>query len=678
MSVRSSITSKILLFWILSVFAAIGLVGGLFLYSLNRYHENISRQLLLDAQRASIEFIRQREEHLQHIADSFAERGVVVATMNLLSRYQNPQNYQPLVYDVEKKKLANVLASLTGISNHYHAVVSDGEDRISAFYSYETVTDGVSLLNGFVSYEGGNPVLMGSAGRGLPHKPMDTTPTDLLFKNFPAEPGRYAYVTDHGIGLALRRPIVRLRSSGEAQLIGNIVIMDILDEAVFRDLSAQIGVQVRPILQEFHDVTVSNFSITSDDFFADLPILFGGSEHHVIRKSAESIAAFSAIPTEGGKPVPLAFSLPLNDLTTGVVAFRDSALWGTILFLLIMTPTGLIFFNRIIRKPLGVLMEGVQHVTDGRYGERFRLQTNDELGVLAQSFEKMSGMIKKREDDLEGMVRDRTAELSDRTGDLEREIKERKATQAQLIQSSKMATLGEMATGVAHELNQPLNIINMAAHNILRKARKGDVSAEFLSDKLNRISTQVERAAEIIDHMRIFGRKPGNVAEELDPINTVRSAFDMIGQQLKIANISVAIDHPETCSPVKGHRVQLEQVLLNLLGNARDAIFDNETAADKSIQITVVDDLAGGSVLITVQDTGGGIDEEALEHIFEPFFTTKEVGKGTGLGLSISYGIIEEMGGTIEACNVDGGCRFTITLPAVTDLPAQGEALGAP
>ncbi len=667
MRVRASITSKILFFWVFSVFAAIGLVGGLFLYSLNSYHENISRQLLLDAQQAAIEFIRQREEHLQKIADSFAERSIVVSTMNLLSKYQDPQNYQPLVYDAEKKKLSDMLASLTGISNNYQIVVTDGKGRTSSFLSHVTDEKGISRLSGHVSYEAGNPVLMGRKESDLSYGPIEVLPSDILLEGLPTEPGRYSYFTDHGIGLILQRPIIRKRQNKDAQFIGSIMIMDILDETVFRDLSAQVGVQVRPVLQEYHDFVVTDFAIDSDAFFDGLPVLFGGSEHHVVRKSAESIAGFSVIPTENGKPVPMVFSLPLDDLATGLVAFRDSALWGTLAFLVIMTPLGLVFFNRVIRKPLGSLMEGVRHVTDGRYGERIRVQTRDELGVLAQSFEEMSGMIKKREDDLEGLVRNRTAELSERTEELEKEIKERKTMQAQLIQSSKMATLGEMATGVAHELNQPLNIISMAAHNILRKARKGDLKDDFLTEKINRISLQIERAAEIIDHMRIFGRKPSAVTEELDPVATVHSAFDMIGQQLKLAGIKVNFDHPETCRAVKGHRVQMEQVLLNLLGNARDAINSNEKATGKSINIAVADDPVNDHILISVEDTGGGIDDEVLEHVFEPFFTTKEVGKGTGLGLSISYGIIEEMGGSIAVRNVDGGCRFNITLPTVAE-----------
>jgi len=241
------------------------------------------------------------------------------------------------------------------------------------------------------------------------------------------------------------------------------------------------------------------------------------------------------------------------------------------------------------------------------------------------------------------------------------DITEWKKAEVQLIQSSKLATLGEMATGVAHELNQPLNVIRMAADNAAARIGDGELDADYLRAKLERIGAQTERAAAIIDHMRMFGRKSMDNMTPFDPRETVDGAINMVGQQLRLSDIEVVLDLPETCRRVNGHAVQMEQVLLNLLANARDAIAANGGTERK---ITVaIDDGAADSVVVSVQDTGGGIARDALDRVFEPFYTTKEVGKGTGLGLSVSYGIIRDMGGVIEAVNVDGGARFTITLP---------------
>lgn len=242
------------------------------------------------------------------------------------------------------------------------------------------------------------------------------------------------------------------------------------------------------------------------------------------------------------------------------------------------------------------------------------------------------------------------------------DITENKQIQEQLIQSSKMATLGEMATGVAHELNQPLNVIRMAVHNIKRRSDQNKADPEYLTQKLDKVEKQVERAAAIIDHMRIFGRKPGEGKPQmLDAMKMVNGSLSLIGEQLRLSMIEVAVDGPENCRPFRGHQVQIEQVLLNLLTNARDALRDT-TEGGKHIGITVQD--SKEAISISIEDSGCGIEPEVLPRIFEPFYTTKEVGQGTGLGLSISYGIITDMGGSITAENIGDGARFVVTLPA--------------
>ncbi len=239
------------------------------------------------------------------------------------------------------------------------------------------------------------------------------------------------------------------------------------------------------------------------------------------------------------------------------------------------------------------------------------------------------------------------------------DITERKTIELQLMQSAKMATLGEMATGVAHELNQPLNVIRLAVNNIQRKSRKNETDPDYLNDKLDKVESQVERASAIIDHMRIFGRRADMTPSLLDPEKIVTSTLGLIGEQLRLAGIDVRVDAQEAYPGFLGHQVQVEQVFLNILGNARDQLRDRD--GEKRIDITISEE--DGNIQFAVDDTGGGIPSDHLPRIFEPFFTTKEIGAGTGLGLSISYGIIADMGGAIEASNTDKGARFTITLP---------------
>jgi signal transduction histidine kinase len=239
--------------------------------------------------------------------------------------------------------------------------------------------------------------------------------------------------------------------------------------------------------------------------------------------------------------------------------------------------------------------------------------------------------------------------------------RERKEATAQIIQSSKLATLGEMSTSVAHELNQPLNVIRMAAGNIRRRISKGTSDPEYLNGKLIRVEGQVARAAAIIDHMRMFGRVSLEDPIPIDSRTVVMNALDLTGAQLRMDGIEMVIELAEGGLFILGYAIQMEQVILNLLSNARDAMDGRDI---KKITVRVF----GGheDAHIILEDTGGGIPRDVLPHIFEPFYTTKEVGKGPSLGLSVSYDIIHDMNGAIVAKNIDDGARFTITLPSVS------------
>lgn len=239
------------------------------------------------------------------------------------------------------------------------------------------------------------------------------------------------------------------------------------------------------------------------------------------------------------------------------------------------------------------------------------------------------------------------------------DLTEQKQTNAQLIQASKLATLGEMSTGMAHELNQPLNVISLATSNLRFSIKKGKATSDNTLAKLDRIDGAVHRAASIIDHMRAYGRLAGEGLSEINVGDVVKGSCNLLSEQLKLANITLVNEVPEEGLMVKGNAIQLEQVLINLINNAKDAIREQSQPGE----ITVDSEVLAGRVLLRVTDNGGGIPDHVLPHIFEPFFTTKPVGKGTGLGGSISYGIVREMQGDIWVENVPGGAQITISLP---------------
>ena len=269
----------------------------------------------------------------------------------------------------------------------------------------------------------------------------------------------------------------------------------------------------------------------------------------------------------------------------------------------------------------------------------------------------------------------RVADLSSTNARLRTEIIERKEAQAQLVQASKLATLGEMASGIAHELNQPLTVVGMAAENSLLSIEEDGCDTEFLRGKLETIVRQKNRMGGIINHMRQFSRKDNSSLESFDPLEAVAGAVGLVGEQFRAVGVGLEQDLPATCRNVSGHAMQLQQVVLNLLTNARDAVLGKSAdsgagAYVPKVRVSVVGDKRRKTVLITVADNGGGIPEEALKRVFDPFFTTKTDGQGTGLGLSISYSIIDAMGGRLEAKNTDGGAVFRITLPVSVDEPA--------
>ncbi len=238
----------------------------------------------------------------------------------------------------------------------------------------------------------------------------------------------------------------------------------------------------------------------------------------------------------------------------------------------------------------------------------------------------------------------------------------------QLIQASKMATLGEMATGVAHELNQPLSVIKTASRFFMKKiGRKEPIHDEILLTMAGEIDSHVDRATKIINRMRQFGRKTDMILEKIDVNQILKKGWEILGQQLKARGIEVIWRLQDRLPGIMADPDRLEQVFINLLINARDAL---EAGGGRTVQtgdpkrITLETGLEKESVVVVISDTGIGIPQEHLERIFEPFFTTKSAGQGTGLGLSISYGIIRECGGEIMAApNPNGGARFIMRFP---------------
>ncbi len=232
-----------------------------------------------------------------------------------------------------------------------------------------------------------------------------------------------------------------------------------------------------------------------------------------------------------------------------------------------------------------------------------------------------------------------------------------------LYHEGRLASLGIMAAGIAHELNQPLNTIRVVADGFLfGKDENWKLTQDELFKGLEMMSRQVVRMSEVIHNIRNFAREDGDL--EFTDVNVnkaVENVFSMIGRQLEAHNIKVNINLEPNLPPVKAHLNRLEQVVMNLLVNSRQAL-DQCQYDTKSLWVKT--GTCEGPVFVEVGDNATGIPEDLLGKIFDPFFTTKEVGQGTGLGLSISRSIVTEFKGQISAFNNDeGGATFVVTLP---------------
>jgi histidine kinase len=254
------------------------------------------------------------------------------------------------------------------------------------------------------------------------------------------------------------------------------------------------------------------------------------------------------------------------------------------------------------------------------------------------------------------------------------DITKKLMAEQQLIQASKMATLGEMATGIAHELNQPLSVMKTASGFLIKKVNKGEpIREDILKTMAEEIDRHVDRASKIINHLRDFGRKSEVKKVKVDVNVALEHSLEIFNQQLKLRGIQVIKDYQEDLPPVLADLNRLEQVFINLLINARDAIqerSEKEAGGPAAREIRIKTAARHGRVVVEVHDTGAGIPKAIMDKIFEPFFTTKEVGKGTGLGLSISYGIVQDYDGSIRVKTQDGeGATFIIQFPIAGDLP---------
>lgn len=451
---------------------------------------------------------------------------------------------------------------------------------------------------------------------------------------------------DEGSATFLGMVVARVNLKDFGELVGRISGKTIsqYNEEVYivnKDsffLAGHISEEIIPLKRRFYSKGIENCLIRQQDGVDIYPnyrgaLVIGGYRY---LKEKQWILMAEMSLEQAVKPV---YNLRNWFLTTGVI-----------LNLIVIAFT--IGLSKGIIAPLLKLTTASHEIAAGNLDVSVEVKGNDEIGLLADSFN--------------SMVRN----LRNSTQKIENGTKQLKEAQAQLVQSAKMAAVGQLGAGVAHELNNPLGGILGYAQFILEKFQEPEFGVEDFkaSQKyIEHIEREAARCKKIVESLLDFSRRPiHSKPEPIDIAKTIEETLSIMGHQLKLKNINVVNEIKPDLVKVMGILNQIQQVFTNVIINAVQAMPEGGTLRISSENITDESTQAPSGVKIEFTDTGCGIPEEILSKIFEPFFTTRIKEKGTGLGLSVSYQIIQEHKGTVEVeSQVGKGTTFTITLPTV-------------
>jgi two-component system NtrC family sensor kinase len=298
---------------------------------------------------------------------------------------------------------------------------------------------------------------------------------------------------------------------------------------------------------------------------------------------------------------------------------------------------------RIISRPLRRLTEAAVRVAGGAYGTQVDLPSNDEVGLLAASFNEMS---RKMAEDIESL----------------------RALNEQLVRTEKLAATGALAAGVAHEVNNPLASISSLIQILQSRPLSAENEGET-REMLRLISTQIARITQVLRDMMDFARARPPERAPVNVAHILESSIRLASFDKNFKRLNLAAEFDEEVPTLSADADQLQQVFLNLLLNARDAMPEGG-----DLQVSTKYDARAAHLAVEISDSGQGIPAEALAHVFDPFFTTKPAGTGTGLGLAVCYGIVSAHGGAIEIVSNNGrGTRVRVLLPVET-APANPNA----
>lgn len=322
-----------------------------------------------------------------------------------------------------------------------------------------------------------------------------------------------------------------------------------------------------------------------------------------------------------------------------------------------------IVIRKEISEPIEELFAATIKMTEGNLQAAIDVKRKDELGVFAKTFNSMSEAIVKRDQKLQEYAHSLERKVAERTLELDKQ-------RAQAIETAKLASLGEMAGGIAHEINNPLTVIAGSMTLIEKHISKDPVDVEKIENLSQKVTETVTRIESIINGLKTYARTGHQDDFKYEPLDAIiKETLALCEHKLKMSNIKLTYQPNEEIS-LECQRVQLSQVLINLISNSADEISKQKTKKWITISIEEDHDL----VRIRVEDSGHGISLDVQEKMFQPFFTTKDVGQGTGIGLSISSGIVKSHNGRLYVDNDSKNTCLVIELPKQQKMAQQASS----
>ncbi len=560
-------------------------------------------------------FHNDKRTYLHDLAGAAAVQTAEEVKSRLVEYQQKAQVFARLIYnrDLSKKQKTDLISQLFGDFPEFVAITVDAPGRGSVTaYDVNQLTELGIKRKQFEQYRKGHPLPLEAIRAGEKYLENSTISSVLPTMTMATTPS--------------------IESGSKSVVVSAIIRLDDLVETVHRSKIFETY-----LIDNQGEVLVSsdlehNEQGEKVNWMPDLTSLqheqSAGISKEYVYRGKEMVGGFSHV---GYGNLMTATQIPMSAAYLGARELLRNLFITALILLASAAIFGLIWSNRLMR-PIKRLSEATEVLGKGEYDIHVEVSSRDEIGGLANSFNQMVDELQVREQDL--------IEANN-----------------QLVQAAKMAAFGEVGAGIAHEVKNPLAGILGLSQLSMRYIKADDPVYE----NLTRIEFETKRCKEIIDNLMRFARQEKVDFVPVDVNSVIVNAITIVDHQLTINNVKIEQDLADELPKIMGNGNQIQQIVMNFMINAQQAMADNPGIVNVSTSLT-----EGDQIEIRISDNGPGIPEVIQEKIFQPFFTTKKAGKGTGLGLSVTYGIIKDHMGTVSVESQLGqGATFIVHFPVL-------------